>query len=238
MFEDSLFESQHHGVSPRGRWTTAASIVVQTTLASLLVAIPLLHTESLPDRMNALKLIAPTPAPPTPPRTVVQRASSAMASVVPVLGRMLTVPRITPNSIDTSPEPNTSAVSFKEMGSPQGTLLGLADSTTSPVVRVAPEKTIGPVRVSAGVSTGMLLTPIRPVYPQIAKAARVEGTVVVEAVISKTGSIESLHVVSGAAMLQSAAIDAIRAARYQPFLLNGAPVEVQTTITVNFRLGS
>jgi protein TonB len=74
------------------------------------------------------------------------------------------------------------------------------------------------------------------VYPAIAKAARVEGSVVVEAVISKMGTIESLRVVSGPPMLQGAAIDAIRAARYQPYRLNGEATEVQTTITVNFRM--
>ena len=83
----------------------------------------------------------------------------------------------------------------------------------------------------------MLIAPIRPVYPAIAKAAGVQGTVVVEAVISRKGTVESLHVVSGPAMLQQAALDAIREARYQPFRLNGEPTEVQTTITVNFRMG-
>jgi protein TonB len=83
----------------------------------------------------------------------------------------------------------------------------------------------------------MLIAPIRPVYPVIGKAAHVEGTVVVEAVISREGTIESLRVVSGPQMLQSAALDAIREARYRPFRLNGEPTEVQTTITVNFRLG-
>jgi protein TonB len=84
----------------------------------------------------------------------------------------------------------------------------------------------------------MLLSPMRPAYPPIAKAAGVSGTVVVEAIISKTGTIESLHVVSGPEMLRTAALDAIRAARYQPFRLNGEPIEIQTTITVNFRLGA
>jgi periplasmic protein TonB len=83
----------------------------------------------------------------------------------------------------------------------------------------------------------MLIAPIRPVYPAIAKAGHVEGTVVVEAIISRAGTIESLHVISGPMMLQSAAIDAIRAARYRPYRLNGEPTEVQTTITVNFRMG-
>jgi protein TonB len=83
----------------------------------------------------------------------------------------------------------------------------------------------------------MLIAPIRPVYPAIAKAGGVQGTVVVEAVISRKGTVESLHVVSGPLMLQQAALEAIRDARYQPFRLNSEPTEVQTTITVNFRLG-
>jgi protein TonB len=83
----------------------------------------------------------------------------------------------------------------------------------------------------------MLIAPIRPAYPAIAKAAHVEGVVVVEAVISRKGTIESLRVMSGPAMLQQAAMEAIREARYQPFRLNGEPTEVQTTITVNFRMG-
>jgi protein TonB len=107
-----------------------------------------------------------------------------------------------------------------------------------PGVSVAPAKTqVGLLRVSSGVSQGMLLTPIRPVYPAIAKAAHVEGVVVVEAVISRMGTIESLRVVSGPEMLRGAALEAIREARYQPYRLNGEPVEVQTTITVNFRMG-
>jgi len=99
----------------------------------------------------------------------------------------------------------------------------------------APGKTLA---VSWGVSKGMLIAPIQPVYPAIARAARVEGTVIVEAVISRVGAIESLHVVSGPPMLQGAEIDAIRRARYKPYRLNGEPTEVQTMITVVFRLGS
>jgi protein TonB len=83
----------------------------------------------------------------------------------------------------------------------------------------------------------MLITPIRPIYPEIARAAKVSGQVIVEATISKTGTIESLQVTAGPQLLRQAALEAIRAARYRPFLLNGQPVEVQTTITVNFSLG-
>jgi protein TonB len=102
---------------------------------------------------------------------------------------------------------------------------------------VAPEtKAKGRLRVSDGVTAGVLLTPIRPVYPAIARATHTEGTVVVEAVISRMGTIESLRVISGHEMLREAALDAIRAARYQPYRLNGEAVEIQTTITVHFRM--
>jgi len=118
---------------------------------------------------------------------------------------------------------------------------GLPDALTKPGpgtgISVAPAHSTAPLKISGGVSAGMLLTPIRPVYPAIARAAGIQGTVVVEAVISRTGAIESLHVLSGPAMLRQAAIDAIQAARYQPYRLNGEPTDVQTTITVNFRLG-
>jgi protein TonB len=84
----------------------------------------------------------------------------------------------------------------------------------------------------------MLLTPIQPVYPAMAKAAGVHGAVVMEATISREGRIEGLHVVSGPPMLRNAAMAAVQGARYRPYLLSGDPTEVQTTVTVIFNLGS
>ena len=95
----------------------------------------------------------------------------------------------------------------------------------------------GPLHVSTGVMAGQLLQPIRPEYPVIAKLSHTEGTVVVQAVISKSGKIESARVVSGPAVLQGAALEAVREARYRPFLLNGLPTEVETTVSITFRLG-
>lgn len=121
------------------------------------------------------------------------------------------------------------------MGSPLANVL--AEGTgRGPSVIVRPERPSGPVHVSQGVTAGMLLAPIQPVYPTIAKAAGVQGTVVVEAIISRTGTIESLEVISGPEMLRGAAVEAIRAAKYRPYRLNGQPTDVQTTVTVNFRI--
>ncbi len=96
----------------------------------------------------------------------------------------------------------------------------------------------GPLRVPENVAMGLLLSPIHPVYPQIAQNARIQGEVVLEAVISKTGLIESLSPVSGPDLLRRAAIDAVQRAHYQPYKLNGENVEITTTVTVVFRMQS
>jgi protein TonB len=83
----------------------------------------------------------------------------------------------------------------------------------------------------------MILQKTTPMYPPIAKAARVSGTVVLQATISKSGTIQNLRVISGPAMLTQSAMDAVKTWRYRPYLLNNEPVEVDTTINVIFSLG-
>ena len=108
------------------------------------------------------------------------------------------------------------------------------NATPQPVVKAAPPKKIA---ISSGVAQGNLIQQVKPTYPAIAKAAHQSGTVVLQATISKTGTIEGLKVISGNAMLQGAALDAVRQWRYKPYMLNGDPVEVDTTINVVFNLG-
>jgi protein TonB len=119
-------------------------------------------------------------------------------------------------------------------GSGSGVMGSMFGSGNAPQVKAAPPKKIN---ISAGVSAGLLLQRTQPIYPPIAKAARVSGTVVLQATISKQGTIENLKIVSGPAMLQQAAVDAVRQWRYRPYLLNNEPVEVDTTVNVIFTLG-
>jgi len=102
------------------------------------------------------------------------------------------------------------------------------------IVNISPPERIS---VSGGVMAGALIKRVRPDYPPIARAARVQGTVVLQAIISKDGYITNLHVISGPPMLQQAAMDAVKEWRYRPYLLLGQPVEVQTTVNVIFTLG-
>jgi protein TonB len=114
-----------------------------------------------------------------------------------------------------------------------GVIGGIISSTPVAVPKVAaPQR----VRVSAGVTSGLLIRKVNPNYPPLARQARISGTVVLRAVISKDGSIENLSLVSGHPMLAPAAIDAVKQWKYKPYLLNGEPVEVDTEVQVNFTL--
>ncbi len=115
--------------------------------------------------------------------------------------------------------------------------VGLRAQTTSAVDAGAPpEATRGPIRVSGGVVTGNLLTRVNPVYPAEARAKGISGTVILHALIGKDGQVESLTAISGPEELQGAALDAVKQWVYKPYLLNGEPTEVDTTVTINFNL--
>jgi TonB family protein len=92
------------------------------------------------------------------------------------------------------------------------------------------------VRVSQSVMQGMALSKVPPVYPPDARLTRIQGSVVMTAVIDKSGNIEKLTVISGHPMLGQAALDAVKQWKYRPYILNGEPIEVETQVTVNFTL--
>ena len=241
MFEENLVASQVTSVSTTKRWTMVGSTALQVAIAATLMVIPMLH----PDRLT-LHLQTPlvfTPPPPRPPLPVAQPepAGSETAAIPLVLVTIRSqIPSFThrpPSESDAPPAITTISNGWGMGTSAIGDLLSTAGNH-GVGVGVTPTKPPSKLlKVSGGVIAGRLMTPIQPIYPAIARAARISGSVVVEAIISKAGTIESLHVVSGPEMLRSAALDAIRVARYKPFLLNGESTEVQTTITVNFTMG-
>jgi len=240
MFEDSLVESRVGEISSSRRWTAVASIALQFAVAGLVIALPLLHPVALSFEIEAPKMLLPSPPKPPKPPVRVQRVTEAASNVAsPEPSRPTIISIMAPSSNPSASEEPSLLPPDSGMGRstelPGGLLSGSGPHPSVTVGSGTPHKRID---ISSGVSEGMLITPIRPVYPAIAKAAHVEGTVVVEAVISRNGTIQSLHVLKGPMMLQSAAIEAIRGARYRPYRLNGEAVDVQTTITVNFRLSA
>jgi TonB family protein len=106
--------------------------------------------------------------------------------------------------------------------------------TSSPATTRRP--LLAAVKISQGVSQGLLIKRVNPKYPSMAIAMRQEGTVLLDATIDREGKISALHVVKGDQILARAATDAVRQWRYKPYLLDGEPVEIQTQITINFKL--
>lgn len=120
-------------------------------------------------------------------------------------------------------------------GGPGGVLDALG-TATSPILPAAPQPVAHAIRLSH-MSEGDLMRKVLPSYPPLARSARIQGAVVLQAMISKLGTIENLRLLSGHPMLAPAAIEAVRQWRYRPYILNSEPVEVETQITVNFSLG-
>jgi protein TonB len=118
---------------------------------------------------------------------------------------------------------------------PMNPILDEITRTSPPVIAKLPPPV--KMRVSSGVAEGMLVHQVKPQYPQLGVQARIQGTVVLQAVIGKDGTIRELRLISGHPMLAPAAIEAVKQWRYRPYLLNGEPVEVDTQVNVNFTLG-
>jgi protein TonB len=245
MFADSLlrFEGQ------KGRQTcaTLGSFALQCAMLGVLLLLPLYFTQELPKSQLLTFLVAPPPPPPPPPAA--QQVTKTMKQIQSDLlsGGRLRTPTKIPAKVqmiteEEAPPPmpgSGGVVGGVPGGIPGGQLGGVIGgiiNSTSNLSYVPKLQPVIPqrVRISQGVTAGLLLRKVEPSYPVIAKAARVEGNVVLKAIIDKDGTIQDLQLVSGHPMLVPAAIEAVRKWRYRPYLLNGQPVEVETTITVIF----
>src|SRR3984893_14234519 len=242
MFEDSLIESGGRLKTKRGVWTFL-SFVLEAILVGVLVLIPLLFTEALPKTQLMTFLVAPPPPPPPPP------PAAAPIKVVKtiqtdIINGQLRTPTKIPEKVqmikeEEAPPPVTSmagvvgGVPGAAGGAMGGVIGGIINSTPMAVPKIAtPQR----VRVSQGVTQGLLIRKIQPNYPPLARQARIQGAVLLPAEISKDGSIQNLRLISGHPMLAPAAIEAVKQWKYKPYILNGEPVEVETQITVNFTL--
>lgn len=236
MFEDSLVESGGR-LTARHPWTTAISFLCQSIVISALLLLSLLYTETLPAQHWIKVLQAPPPppagAPPRSPTTGQMRSG--------VTSHTLVVPLEVPIHVSTAPDegPPQRVESGMAGVIPQGVseaVIGSAIWRMTPVAPPPARATVQKLRVSSGVAQGMLIHQVKPQYPATAKLSRIEGSVALQAVIGKDGSIQNLRVISGHPLLTAAALEAVKQWRYKPYYLNGEPVEVETQIIVNFLL--
>jgi len=243
MFADAMLETSWTQRSRRS-WITVTSFAVQAVATAILLMLPLIRNAALPAGHTL-----PTPvtwgAPPAL-HPIPQRPHSVTTVQSNLSNNVLIAPRQTPRSVAmiqdfvAPPQINfaeSGVPGGREIGSPSGVWRSLINSPEHPAIPPSPVPAliVRPLRISH-MNEGNLIRRVQPEYPVLARSARIQGTVVMSAIISKEGRIENLRVLAGHPMLVRAAIGAVSQWRYRPYILNNDPVEVETEITVNFSL--
>jgi periplasmic protein TonB len=214
---------------------------VQALAVGLLLTLPFWYAQSLPQLRSMIEHIATPPG--LPPAVQHTRTDSASTSNIRrhVLITPPNIPSVIeiPNRTEVPPAPDLPAGYGVSVGADgRGSLnpvFGSIGDGTNPIVLPPPPSVARQLRPSR-MMEGNLIYRVQPVYPLLARQARIQGTVLLRAVISREGTIENLHVVSGSPMLVPAAIDAVRQWRYRPYFLNDQALEVETQVTVIFVL--
>ena len=249
MFEQTFVDGT---AKTRKTWTVLLSFACQVLALCILILIPLIYTDTLPRAQLTSFLVAPPPPPPPPPPP-----APAPPKIVKVAPRQfdagkLMAPKQIPKEIanikeEELPPPTSSGVvggvpGGVPGGAPGGVIGGIIGSMPSaappppPVKDANKSATPQRIRVGGNVQAANLIRKVTPVYPPLAKQARIQGTVRFTAIIGKDGTIQNLQLVSGHPLLVEAARQAVSQWQYKPTLLNGEPVEVVTQIDVNFTL--
>jgi len=240
MFADSMLETSWARPWQRG-WMTLASLGLEALATAFLLLLSLIPTTALPPLRPLSPPVSLAPPPGPPPAPTHPRSSAIAESNI--LGNLLLAPRRIPigvqHVVDDPAPPQLGASGPYVPGSTgSGDLNEINWIGTGAKPALPPPPPPAPaqmVRLSS-MRQGDLIYKVKPEYPSLARSARIQGSVVLEAVISRQGTIENLRALSGHPMLVRAAIDAVIQWRYRPYVLNHEPVEVETQITVNFSL--
>jgi periplasmic protein TonB len=240
MFENALRSSWNHG-SRRGM-TTLASFGVQALAVVLVLFVPLLRPTGSPllRHISAPISLSEPPAVPDEALSRTEPDSGIGSEVAQIVLRQPTqIPAHLPSASDNIQPPIGGGIYIPGIEGKNGMegIPGSLGTGFAPAIPKAPTAYERTIRLSH-MSEGDLVHKVLPTYPALARNARIEGTVVLQAMISKLGTIENLRLVSGHPLLAPAAIDAVRQWRYRPYILNNEAVEVETQITVNFFLGN
>jgi periplasmic protein TonB len=223
----------------------AASLVAHVAVLGLLLMLPLYFSQGLDmQRLNVTLLVAPlppaAPPPPPPPAAVERVVHTAPKTFTP--GK-LTAPSFVPKAVAIAsdaapPEETFSGVSGGVpggiAGGQIGGILGGVMKEVAMPAAPAPEGPKMPVRVGGNVKAPKLLSGPQPVYPILAKQSRVQGTVVIEAIIDEHGNVIEVRAISGHPLLIPAAMKAVSQRKYEPTILDGEPTKVNLTVEVNF----
>jgi periplasmic protein TonB len=232
IFHGSLIESGRK--SQRNPWAAVGSVTLLSLFLLALVVIPLFHTETLPKRETLTMLFVPPPAAASAVTTVPTPTDTSKSISIPAAMHM--TQKTPPPPAGTTGGVVGGVPDGLVGGFPGGVLTEVLNGTHSVPVLAKTSPTPKRMRIASRVAEANLIHDVAPTYPPEAGRARIEGTVVLLAVIAKDGTVRDVRVERGLPVLAQAAIDAVKQWRYKPYLLNGEPIEVDSQITINFTL--
>ena len=235
---------------PKGTIDFLASAVAHSLVIAVAILLPLYFSDALDlHQVETTYLVGPPPPPsPAPPSLhhAIRRPKTFLAQ------HKFYAPRVIPKHIaivkdlQTAPQPIPSGVPGAVPGGIPGGQLGgvlggILGEIGHPVPPLPPPKPVahrGPYRVGGRVQAPHIIQEVQPIYPALAKEARIQGTVVIDSVIDEHGNVTQMKLISGSPLLVTAAFGAVQQWKYAPTLLNGEPVPVEMQVTVHFNLGS
>jgi periplasmic protein TonB len=238
-FEGLVLSAPKNQVQSRWTLRVAASAILHGLAIAALVIIPLLSETEMPEAAQGTRVffaaptIAPPPPPPPPPPSGAPRAAVANVTRAVDTHRFV-APIDLPSSVPVADGLDLGVEGGVAGGVEGGVAGGVVGGVVGGLPDVAP--VVKPVRVGAGIREPRKIKNVDPVYPFVARSARVQGVVVIECTVGIDGRVETAQVVQGVPLLEKAALDAVRQWRYTPTLYQGVPVPVIMTVTVTFAL--
>jgi protein TonB len=235
MFSGAIIEED---AQSRGKRAAQAGVAfaIQAAIVSALVIVPLFVTEAIDLHQFEKTLLVAPPAAPSPPAIRAQAVVPKQTFLHP----LLTAPTIIPKKIvESASDIGAAAPSISDtaggVAGGTGDVLGgsLGAPPPPPPAAVKPK---GPIRISTGMKEPRVLFAPQPVYSPIAKAAHVEGTVILDAIIDEQGDVTQVRVISGPALLLASALKAVSERKYAPTILDGQPVSIRLNVTIDFHL--
>ena len=240
LFED-LIDSDRVAHRTQRSKTMPVSLVLHLIVVTLIVLVPLLASDQIPEPASAVKafFVEPLAAPPPPPPPPPPAARAAIAPRVAPKPNVQNNAFVAPVEVPQEIKPEEGLDLGVEGGVAGGVEGGVPGGVVGGVVGGLPDAPPPPqqaVRVGGQIKEPKKLKSVSPEYPDIARQARVQGVVILECTISPQGKVTEVKVLRGIPLLDQAAMEAVRQWVYTPTLLNGVPVPVIMTVTVNFKL--
>ena len=231
IFSDVVRPSVQLG--PRAWYTLPLSITAHAAIAAVVIVIPLMATDVVPAPAS-LGVFVTSPPPPVPPPPPPAAASTPRQPAQLPVDANVVLTEPSEKLIEEAPTPTVPGVPGG-IGVPTGVLDSTGPIPTVPAIPL-PAAPVQPVRAGSLITKPAKIKDVRPVYPAIAQSSRVQGRVIIEATIGIDGRVKDARILKSIPLLDRAALDAVMQWQFTPTLLNGVPVPVLMTVTVDFTL--